>query len=267
MNPAGPAGNLQRLKTCSAVMGVDLLSSARIDDKPQLEIHESVRGQVRDLPYAVVAGIGLSAPVLKTIVKAPTWTYYYHYRAVNFALDQAALVIAGECARLGYEAFPVPASQILDWDRLRAHLSHREIGGLAGIGWRGRNNLLVNREFGSQCRYVTVLTSLPLPDGAPGTPGKMGKAGMPEAAEAPGTAGTPRTAGTPDTLVDGCGDCRRCLTSCPVGAIHEDPEDFDLDRCSAQLRRFAKSEKISALICGLCVKACGGSRAGKKKGV
>lgn len=237
MNPASPADNLQRLKLCSEPFGVDLLSSARIDGEPGLEFHESVHGQIGNLPYAVVAGIALSPPILRTVVKAPTWTYFYHYRAVNFALDQAALTIAGECSRMGYEAFPVPASQILDWDRLRAHLSHREVAGLAGLGWRGRNNLLVNPEFGSQCRYVTVLTDLPLPGGTPGA-----KAG-------------------------GCGDCRRCVAACPAGAIHEDPADFNLDKCAAQLRRFAKSEKISAMICGLCVKACGGERAARKRGL
>ena len=47
---------------------------------------------------------------------------------------------------------------------------------------------------------------------------------------------------------------------CPVGAIGDDPGDFNLDRCAAQLRRFAKSEKINTMICGLCIKVCGGRK-------
>jgi len=38
------------------------------------------------------------------------------------------------------------------------------------------------------------------------------------------------------------------------------PEDFELDRCAAQLRRFSKSEKLNTMICGLCVRVCGGQK-------
>jgi epoxyqueuosine reductase QueG len=55
-----------------------------------------------------------------------------------------------------------------------------------------------------------------------------------------------------------CGTCRKCVKMCPVEAIDDDPETFNLDRCAAQLRRFAKSEKINTMICGLCIKVCRG---------
>lgn len=237
MNDLAPAEKMERIKVAAASFGLDLISSAKLDGKYDLEVHESVREVIPRLNHAVVIGIRLSGPVLETVETAPTWTYYYHYRTVNFALDQAALFISGEIQRMGYEAFPVPASQILDWDRLRAHLSHRETGYLAGLGWIGRNNLLVNEEYGSQCRYATILTDMDLPDGRAGS-----------------------TAG-------GCGSCRRCIEVCPVGAIHEDPADFDLDKCAAQLRRFSKSEKLNTLICGLCVRACPGRTQPEKRQV
>ena len=131
---------------------------------------------------------------------------------------------------MGYRAFPVPASQLMDWDRLLGHLSHRELGALAGIGWRGRNNLLVHPEFGSQVRYTSVLTDAPLPD-----------------------------RGLALDAAAGCGDCRACVGVCPAGAIKMDPLTFDLDRCTAQVRRFSRSEKLNTLICGICVRACGGA--------
>jgi epoxyqueuosine reductase QueG len=201
-----------------------------IDDEQRLRFHESIADIAESLPYAVSMGIGLSYPVLKTVVTAPTWTYNYHYRQVNIALDQAALFIAGEIRRAGFTALPIPASQILDWDHLRAHLSHREIAGLAGLGWMGRNNLLVTPQFGSQVRLVTVLTDMGLP----------GRSGSHEGGD--------------------CGTCRACVKMCPVGAIDDDPAKFDLDSCAAQLRRFSKSEKINTLICGLCIKVCRGQK-------
>ncbi|MBN2071052.1 MAG: epoxyqueuosine reductase [Candidatus Krumholzibacteriota bacterium] len=228
MNSHKAEDNLAALKKGSGAGSVDILASARIDDKGLL-IDESIRETASSLKYAVSIGIRLSAPVLDTVLTAPTWTYYYHYRTVNFALDQAALAISRQCQNMGYRAIPVPASQILDWDRLLGHLSHREVGGFAGIGWMGRNNLLVSAEYGSQVRYATILTDMPLPDQGAGI-----------------------DAGS-------CGSCKRCIDVCPVGAIKEDPNDFDLDKCAAQLRRFSKSEKINSLICGLCLRVCGGT--------
>ena len=221
--------DFERLETAARRTGIDLFGTALIDEEQRLRFHESIRDIAKSLPYAVSMGIRLSYPVLKTVLTAPTWTYYYHYRQVNIALDQAALLIAGEIQRAGFLALPIPASQILDWEELRAHLSHREIAGLAGLGWRGRNNLLITPEFGSQVRLVTILTEMELP------------------AQSGSHAG------------EDCRTCRACVKMCPVEAIDDDPENFNLDRCTAQLRRFAKSEKINTMICGLCIKVCRGA--------
>jgi epoxyqueuosine reductase len=229
-NSLTPRDLLDALRRDLARFGIDVVSSARIGPADRARFHPSIAGIAASLDHAIVIGHRLSDQVLATIEGAPNWTYYHHYRTVNFALDQAALFCAGECRRAGYRAFPVPASQVMDWDRLLGHLSHRELGALAGVGWRGRNNLLVHPEYGSQVRYASVLTDAPLPD-----------RGIELDAER------------------GCGSCRACVGACPAGAIKMDPESFDLDRCAAQVRRFSQSEKLNVLICGICVRACGGS--------
>lgn len=218
--------HFERLRTVAEDAGIGVVASARVDGSLRKTFHRAIAEASAGLGSALVIGIRLSAPVLETVERAPTWTYYHHYRTVNTALDQAALRVAGECMRAGYRSLPIPASQILEWDRHAAHLSHREVAALAGLGWRGRNNLLVHPEFGSQIRYATVLTDMPLPAGR--------------------------------TSDGACGDCYACLSVCPVGAIKSDPESFDLDKCAAQLRRFSKEEKLNTLICGLCVRACAG---------
>ncbi len=229
MDPLEPRDRLERIGGIVRRMGVDVVSSCSVDGETRARFHGSIRDASSRLDHAIVLGVQLSSEVLGTIEGAPNWTYYHHYRTVNFALDQAALVAAGECRRLGGRAFPVPASQVMDWDRLLGHLSHRELGARAGVGWRGRNNLLVHPVHGSQVRYATVLTDLPLP-----SPGIELPAGA------------------------GCGDCRACVGACPAGAIAMDPLAFDLDRCTAQVRRFSRSEKLNVLICGICVRACRG---------
>lgn len=220
--------NLKSLQRVAEQHGVDLAASATIKPEHRERFHASIREVSEPLDHALVIGIRLSRPVLETVTVAPTWTYYHHYRMVNLSLDQAALAVGGACRRSGFSALPVPASQILDWDHLRGHLSHRSMAELAGLGWRGRNNLLVHPRYGSMVRYATVLTDMPLPD---------------------------RSA---HEEITGCGDCRECIDACPVGAVHEDVADFEVDRCAAQLRRFSREEKLNTMICGLCVRVCGG---------
>jgi len=180
------------------------------------------------LSLAISIGFRLSDSILEGIENQPTPIYFHHYQRVNILLDTIGLMITSAIQDLGYQAMPIPASQILDWRSQKGHLSHKHVAKTAGVGWIGRNNLLVNRRFGSRIRLITVLTDLPLVVGSPS--------------------------------LENCGSCRNCLTVCPAGAIAERPEDFDHLRCYEQLRSFTKTLHFSHHICGICVKACKGQR-------
>jgi epoxyqueuosine reductase len=171
-------------------------------------------------------GYKLSDVVIEGIVDSPTRTYQYHYRQVNILLDQIGLRISGYLEEAGHRAFPVPSSQIVDWGRFSGHVSHKAVARLAGLGWIGRNNLLVNPDHGSRVRYGSVLTDLPLPHDGP--------------------------------ITESCGRCRRCISACPGGAIGETPADFDLAKCVETMDRLRKPGNIGSRICGLCVRACPG---------
>lgn len=183
---------------------------------------------IDQLSFGISIGYHLSDATLEGIENQPTPLYFHHYQRVNILLDTIGLIITSMIQALEYQAMPIPASQIVDWKNQRGHLSHKHVARAAGLGWIGRNNLLVNEKFGSRIRLVTILTDLPLMIDSP-------------------------------SLRD-CGSCRNCLSVCPAGAIAERKEDFDHLRCYEQLRTFAKTLRFSHNICGVCVKACRGQR-------
>ena len=177
---------------------------------------------------AIVMGVRLQDDVVEQITDRPTPLYFHHYKQANYFLDRAAFEIALFLQANGHAALAMPASQVISKDPMRGHVCHRTLGWAAGLGRRGRNNLLVHPLYGARMCYVTVLTDAPLEAGKP----------------------------TDST----CGECAACAAACPAGAIHDSPDDFDLKACKAKLDEFVRMQFIGQHICGICVKACGPKR-------
>lgn len=214
--------NYLSLKKFSQDLGIDLFGVADIlGIKKDFLLEQKV---LEKFDKAVSLGLRLSEAILEEIQDIPTKLYFHHYKTVNAYLDQAALKINNYIQKKGFLAIPIPASQIMDWTNQKAHLSHKKIGYLAGLGWIGRNNLLVNKNFGSQFRLVSILTNIPLKIDKP-------------------------------TNQD-CGSCRLCIQVCPVAAIKEDPRDFQYLKCFEKLKEFQKQKFVEQYICGICVKVC-----------
>lgn len=116
-------------------------------------------------------------------------------------------------------------------------ISHKAAATSAGIGWVGKNGLLISPEYGPRLSLATVLTDAPL------------------------------DAGTPIEF-SMCGECNLCKEFCPSGAItgwewsRFDPyvELISLDRC----RPHKKNSKAlnGKPNCGLCVNICPYGRKG-----
>jgi epoxyqueuosine reductase QueG len=220
----GKDKNYLELKKFCRAQGADLFGVADISRiKKDFLLSQ---GLLQKIDKAICLGLRLSQGVLEEIENAPTRLYFHHYRTVNAALDQLALKVCNHIQKKGFLGLPIPASQILDWQNQKAHLSHKKLGVLAGLGWIGRNNLLVNKTLGSQFRLVSVLTNMPL---------KVDKA-----------------------LKQDCGHCRLCITVCPAEAIKDNPLDFDHGKCFEKLKEFQKQHLVDQYVCGVCVNVCRG---------
>jgi epoxyqueuosine reductase len=220
-----PEENRYLLEQLREQCSLDLLGVADVSREGEAlaGLPENARGP---LPLAVVIAVRVSRAVLSTLEDGPNLLYFHHYRQVNAHLDRAATVISAEIERQGYSALPVPASQIVDWRKMSGQVSHKAMARLAGLGWHGRNNLLITPQLGAQVRLATILTDFPLNSDHP--------------------------------LEADCGSCRRCVAVCPAKAIGETPAAFNLTACYEKLSEFRKTRNIPQHICGVCVKACSG---------
>ncbi len=220
-----PKENVEKIKTLCRQWGGSLFGVADLRPFKKEEILLSP-SLIDQHPLAISVGYHLSDSILEGIENQPTPLYFHHYQRVNILLDTIGLVVTSAIQDLGYRAMPIPTSQVVDWKTQKGHLSHKHVAWAAGLGWIGRNNLIVNEQFGSRIRLVTILADIPLVISSP--------------------------------AIKDCGSCLDCLSLCPAGAIKVRQEEFDHLRCYEQLRTFAKTLHLSHNICGVCVKACTG---------
>lgn len=114
-----------------------------------------------------------------------------YHKVLRSRLQQLADKITTRVGPFGYRVFTdsAPVMEV-------------EIAQRAGMGWRGKHTLLLNRDAGSMFFLGEIFTDLPLPVDAP--------------------------------ISDHCGECRACIDVCPTQAIVA-PYQLDARRCISYL--------------------------------
>ena len=161
-------------------------------------------------------------------LESPTTAYVSRYalgrdyhKVLRRRLQQLADRISAAIGPFSYRAFTdsAPVMEVA-------------IAQKAGVGWRGKHTLLLNREAGSYFFLGEIYTDLPLP--------------------------------VDSAVADHCGTCSKCIEACPTGAIVA-PYQLDARRCISYLtieHKGAIPEALRPLIgnriygCDDCQLAC-----------
>ena len=191
--------------------------------------------------YGISIGQKLDDDIVDKVINGPTMEYYSHYRQANADLALLSERISGDLHKNDIECFNIsPTVSISDLDTtyfktLRTDLSHKMVATRAGLGWIGKTDLFISKEFGPRLRLVSILLKAPV------------------------------KSKIKPVDISRCGNCNICVEICPAKAasgklwdITVDREDFfDPWKCRNQCAEFGRSKLgMDARICGICVAAC-----------
>jgi epoxyqueuosine reductase len=198
--------------------------------------------EYKNFSYGIAIGKRLDNDIVDLIENGPTLEYYNHYKNINSELNNLALDI---CLDLKLEnvdclaivpTLPIGSEEFKPYfKKLRYKVSHKMIATRAGLGWIGKTDLFISREFGPRVRLVSILINKPIQ--SKHTPIDKSK----------------------------CGNCDICVKRCPAHAANGILWDVDTDRdmffdahkCykkCGELGRLLLNE--DSRICGLCVSVC-----------
>lgn len=147
------------------------------------------------------------------------WNDYARaYLDLNRTLNHITSVLASELGAVAEKAtIEGWAGKVHHVNDYFAHcVSHRAFAEAAGVGWRGRHELIVTPEVGPALRFATVFVPGFIPPVSRNLPG--------------------------------CGECRACLDICPVLSSRNNYREL----CRRRIHKLG----LEADVCGICVRVC-----------
>jgi epoxyqueuosine reductase QueG len=217
------------------ILGVDFFGVAELAVAREA-IVEQGGGLPAEYPTAVSIGLALPTDIVDQLpnrksVAVHTAYRHHAYDVINQRLDHLTSRLSAFLQKRGFRSLPVPASLIVDRERLMGVFSNKMAAHLAGLGWIGKSCLLITPEAGPRVRWASVLTTAPLePTGKP--------------------------------LKERCGNCSECVDICPprafTGRAYRDEEHrdlrFDVHKCDAYFEQL--KQEMVVPVCGMCLYVC-----------
>jgi len=217
---------MERLRELLLARGAALVGFADLS-----ELYADVRYH---LPRGISIAAAIDPHVIAHIAAGPTREYFDEYNRANALLNGLAGLAADYLAGLGYRVRAIESTvAYIDPRTCSAPFQHKTVATRAGLGWIGKDAMLITREYGSAVRLASVLTDAELPVGRP-------------------------------INRSHCGACRACVDACPGAAIRGvnwqvgmyREELYDASICREACLELAGKVGIDRTICGICIHVC-----------
>ena len=153
-------------------------------------------------------------------------TDYTVFASYENTTDKLADKLAAIIQKEGYKAisqseYGIDTRGEYDEKTKSSILPHKKIAIMSGVGWIGKNNLLITEKYGAALSMCSVLTDMPL-----------------------------YTETTETILSNRCDDCNLCVKKCPVQAIHGKKWELGISR----------EDIVDVYRCVACLKCLAGCR-------
>ncbi|MCB6415315.1 4Fe-4S binding protein [Faecalimonas umbilicata] len=213
----------EELKRILRCQGADLVG---IGDMSKAENCNFKRG--------VAVAVALPPNVIIDLQEAPTKEYYNLYYSLNEKLNEI-IMAGGEFLRnRGFEVYEQTTDRVkIDQNNI-SRLPHKTVATRAGLGWIGKNCLLVTPQYGAAIRISSFLTNAPLECNDPINQSR-------------------------------CGYCNLCVKKCPAQALKgtlwevgiQREEIVDINKCyKKQVEIMLQKTGIETDLCGRCFAVC-----------
>lgn len=207
--------------------GADLVGCGDLSEIPPEERFQ--------LPVGISVAVKYPKEVIRNIFEEPTKDYFDQYNFLSEKLDRLVTLGADALKMLGYEAIAQTTDFVGKTETEYASLlPHKTVATRAGLGWIGKNALLVTKQYGSMIRLSSILTNAPLKTAQPVNQSR-------------------------------CGNCMVCSNACPAHAVLGKNWSVDSDRdeiVDVRLcRKVARERAMKAIgevitLCGKCIVVC-----------
>ncbi|MCD7931921.1 MAG: hypothetical protein LUH15_11525 [Tannerellaceae bacterium] len=186
------------------------------------------------LPYGVCVALPIPVHIIREIQEGPTLSYWNTYNSLNTRLNEIVTQGANFLTANNYQAIPITTGYAQMNEQRCTPLPYKTVATQAGMGWIGKNCLLVTPQYGSAVRISTLLTNAPLAYDTP-------------------------------ILESRCGTCEQCKTHCPAQALTgtlwkagmKREELFDTETCVDVIKKRMKERTgIEGTLCGKCFVVC-----------
>lgn len=213
--------------------GADLVGFADITGLPSEKRH--------NLPYGISVAIAVDPQTASRALNGPTKAYFDNYEALNARLDAIGKQVESRLTTYGYASLALTTDLVKAQRKLadptseaaKAPMPHKTVAARAGLGWIGKNTLLITEAYGSAVRLTSILTDAPVPAANPTYPSL-------------------------------CGDCSVCAEACPGSVIKghawtpETDRDALLDFFACRIIAVERGRDlgITYASCGICMAIC-----------